>query len=243
MKRLRSHPKILVTDKRVIDLIKAIKITVLQLIFTFAIFSQTATAQQMIVDDATITPYRSTQLEFWYGTEESSFQLNIGSTRWLNISPAVNFKSVEGFEANSWLIELKAVPGDLGEDEWAYGLILAPVFNFDGNLEEFYTYVSYSKTILSRSSVIHINFGVEGANIGGWELVSTSGVRGDFSLSNHVTMLFEVFTSNFETPSFQGGVRLSFIPDFMEMDITYGHGFHRGMSYPGLNIGMAITLN
>lgn len=54
-------------------------------------------------------------------------------------------------------------------------------------------------------------------------------------------ILSEIFTSNLETPSFQAGLRFSVIPDRVEVDITYGEGFRRGVGYPGFNIGIAVT--
>lgn len=223
------------------DVRKTLKAASILLIFLLALFTHKAEAQQMIVDDAAVTTHRSFQIETWYGTEESWFQPGIAATRWLEIAPGIIFDSSDGFEAANWLIELKAVPGDLEEDGWAYGLVIAPVFNFDGDFEEFYSYVPYSKMILNDSSILHVNLGIEGFNADGWEYGFTTGIRGDFGISDRVMILSEIFTSNFETPSFQAGVRFSLIPDFVEMDITYGEGFRRGMNYPGFNIGIAIT--
>lgn len=213
----------------------------LLLVFILSLISQKAEAQQMIVDDAAVTTHRSFQVEAWYGTEESWIQPGIAATKWLEIGPAVIFDSSDNFEAANWLVELKAVPGDLETDGRAYGLVAAPVFDFDGNLGEFYSYVPISFLILDDSSILHVNLGVEGFDTDGWEYAFTSGLRGDIGITERVMILSEIFTSNFESPAFQAGFRFSVLPGLVEMDITYGEGFRRGMSYPGFNIGIAIT--
>lgn len=149
--------------------------------------------------------------------------------------------SSDGFEADNWFVEFKVVPGDLEEAGWAYGAVFAPVFNFNGDFEEIYSYVPISKMIFNESSVLHVNLGVDGLYLDRWEYAFTSGIRGDFGIGERMMVLSEIFTSNFETSVFQAGLRFVVIPDRVELDITYGEGFRRGMSYPGFNIGIAIT--
>jgi len=55
--------------------------------------------------------------------------------------------------------------------------------------------------------------------------------------------LSEVFTSDFETPSFQAGVRYDVVPDLFNIDVTYGESFKSEIDYPGLNIGIALKPN
>ncbi|MBP3191894.1 hypothetical protein [Natronogracilivirga saccharolytica] len=218
-----------------------IRYTAILLFIVPILISKKADAQQMIVDDAAVTTQRSFQIESWYGTEESWFQPAVSVTRWLELTAGMIFDSSDGLEPDNWFIEFKAVPGDVEVDGWAYGLVLAPVFNFDGDLDEFFSYVLFSKMILDGSSVLHLNLGMEGFNEHDREYAFTSGIRGDFGIRDRVMILSEIFTSNFETPSFQTGLRLAVIPDLIEMDVTYGEGFRKGMSYPGFNIGIAIT--
>lgn len=213
----------------------------LLLIFGLALISQSANAQQMIVDDAAITTHRSFQIETWYGTEESWFQPAVSATKWLEIATGLIFDSSDGFDADSWFVEFKAVNRDLEEEGWAYGLVFAPVFNFDGDFSEFFSYVPVSINILNASSVLHINLGVQGINETGWTYAFTSGIRGDFGITDRVTALSEVFTSNLKLPAFQSGLRFSVLPDLVELDITYGRGFRSGERFPGFNVGIAIT--
>ncbi|MCC5913574.1 MAG: hypothetical protein JJU46_04290 [Balneolaceae bacterium] len=230
-------------------LLKAVTILA---IFSLAILHNRADAQQMIVDDAAVTTELSFQVEAWYGTEESWFQPGIAVTPWLEFASGLIFDSSNGFEAANWLLEFKAVPGDLEAEGYAYGLVAAPVFNFDGEIEEFFSYIPVSMMLPDQASVLHINLGIEGTNNefvevangsagSEWEWAFTTGIRGDFALSERVAILSEIFTANFETPSFQGGFRFSIVPDLVEMDVTYGQGFRSGMDYPGLNVGIAIT--
>ena len=228
-----------------------LKAVIIAFIFSLAVVHQQAKAQQMIIDDAAVTTERSFQIETWYGTEESWFQPGVAVTPWLEFAPGLIFDSSNRFEAANWLLEFKAVPGDLEAEGYAYGLVAAPVFNFDGEIEEFFSYVPVSKMLPDQATVVHINMGIEGtknefieATNGSpdseWEWAFTTGIRGDFAISDRVTILSEIFTANFETPSFQGGFRFSIIPDLMEMDLTYGQGFRSGMDYPGFNVGIAF---
>jgi hypothetical protein len=52
-----------------------------------------------------------------------------------------------------------------------------------------------------------------------------------------------VFTTDFETPSFQAGVRFDLVPDLLNIDVTYGESFKSDISYPGLNVGIAFKPN
>ncbi len=218
-----------------------IKYVFILLIFALSLILQRADAQQMVVDDAAVTTHRSFQIETWYGTEESWFQPAVSASRWLEITAGLIFDSSAGFETDNWFVEFKAVPGDLDEAGWAYGLVFAPVFDFDGDFREFYSYVPVSINFLNDTSVLHLNLGAEGSDADGWEYGFTSGIRGDFGITDRVMILSEIFTSNLGTPSFQAGLRFTLLPDLVELDITYGENFRRGMSYPGFNIGVAFT--
>lgn len=215
--------------------------TIVLLIGMMSFTDQFSAAQQMIVDDAEITTYRSVQFEGWYGTQESWIQPGIGVTQWLEIAPGLIFDSADGFETSNWLIELKTVPGDLEQDGWAYGLVAAPVFNTDNQIEEFFAYVPISTLMVRDSSVLHLNLGVEGFDVDGWEFGITTGARMDWGIADRVTILSEVFTTDLETPAFQAGLRFEIIEELVELDITYGQGFRSGMEYPGFNAGIAIT--
>ncbi len=213
-------------------------------IFLLALHVKTGYAQQMIVDDAAITTHRSIQVETWYGTQESWFQPAIGATSWLEIGPGIIFNSSDGFVASNWLVEFKAVWGDHEVNGLSWGVVAAPVYDFDGILEEFYSYLPVTAEFGDGFSVLHLNLGVEGVRpdeSADMEYAFTTGIRGDFVLTNRVALLSELFTSDFETPSFQAGLRFTLIPDRLEMDITYGEGIRQGMDYPGFNVGIAIT--
>lgn len=224
------------TDRSIF--LKAITILI---IFCLGFIHQTE-AQQMVVDDAEIVNYRSFQVETWYGTEESWFQPAVALGRYWEFGPAVIFDPNDNFKAVSWLTEIKFVPGDLEFDGYSYGFVFAPVFSFDGGFDEYYTYIPYSREILDGSSVMHVNLGFAGVKSGGdWDNFLTTGIRGDFGLTERFTVLAEVFSNDFSTPTLHGGLRFSIVPDLLEMDITYGQGFRSGMDYPGFNIGIAFT--
>lgn len=227
-------------------------ITVIPKVFAVSLFvlSENSQAQQMIVDDASLIINQSIQLDSWYGTEESSGQFGISLTPWLDIGPGLLFDSSSSkFEASSWFLEFKTVAGNLNENGYAYGLVFSPIINFEREIEEFYAYVPYTQKILNNSSLIHFNIGVEGLHrylgyVGinsRWEWVITTGIRGDFKVSDTVTILSELFASGWEPPSFQAGFRYALIPSLLNMEITYGKGLQQGVDYPGFNFGLAFT--
>ena len=130
--------------KKINTTLMLFRVGVITAIAFLLLMANQASAQQMIVDDAEVTTPRSFQIESWYGTKESWFQPGVSAAPWLEIAPGIIFDSSDNFEAANWLIEAKAVPGDLEADGWAYGLVAAPVFDFEGNMEEFFTYVPVS---------------------------------------------------------------------------------------------------
>ena len=95
--------------------------------------------------------------------------------------------------------------------------------------------------ILNNSSVLHLNVGFEAVQEDEWEYEIITGIRGDFGISDRFALLGEVAAANFADAFFQGGFRISLIPDLLEMDITYGEGFRRQETAPGFNIGIAFT--
>lgn len=220
---------------------KILLLTALSTLISLASFNQSA-AQQMVVDDATVVTPRSVQFEGWYGTEESWVQPAFSIATWFEVGPAVIFDTSNGFEPDNWLVELKAIPGDLDYDGYAYGFVFAPVFDFDLVFREFYFYSPITFEFLDGTSRFHVNVGFDGVKEEEWDYGFTSGIRGDFGLGSRLTILSEVFTTNFREPAFQAGLRISVIPDRLELDVTYGEGFRRGLQdYPGFNVGIAIT--
>ncbi|MCC5940928.1 MAG: hypothetical protein JJU37_05245 [Balneolaceae bacterium] len=95
--------------------------------------------------------------------------------------------------------------------------------------------------IFNESSVLHINAGFEAVQEEDWEYEIITGIRGDFGINERFTILSEVAAANFGDFFYQGGLRISIIPDLLEMDITYGEGFRRMETAPGFNIGIAFT--
>ena len=85
------------------------------LIFTLVMFHQKADAQQMFVDDAEVTTYRSFQLETWYGSRESWFLTAISPARGLELGTGFGFDSRESLDPANGFLEAKFVPGDLEE--------------------------------------------------------------------------------------------------------------------------------
>lgn len=218
-----------------------LKSAVILTIFTLATFHQKADAQQMFVDDAEVTTYRSFQLETWYGSRESWFLTAISPIRGLEIGTGLGFDSREGFDPTNWILEAKFVATDLEERGWSIGGVAGLLYDLSGDLEEVFAYIPYSQMIFNGSSVLHINAGFQAVQQMEWEYEFITGLRGDFEISDRFTLLGEVAAANFGDAFYQGGLRISLVPDLLEMDITYGEGFRRQETAPGFNIGIAFT--
>ncbi len=203
----------------------------------------------MFVDDATVTTERSFQIETWYGSRESWFLTAISPVQGLEIGTGIGVDSRDGFDPSNWILEAKFVSGNLEGDGSAIGLAAGILHNFDGDLEEFFAYIPYSRMILDDSSVLHFNIGFEAIqkNIGlvgldpSWEYELITGIRGDFGITDRFALLGEVAAANFSDAFYQGGLRITLVPDLLEMDITYGEGFRRQETAPGFNIGISFT--
>ena len=211
------------------------------IIFTLAIFQQKADAQQMFVDDAEVTTYRSLQIETWYGSRESWFLTAISPVRGLELGTGFGFDSRDGFDPANWVLEAKFVATDLEEKGWSMGGVAGLLYDLNGDLEEVFAYIPYSQMIFNNSSILHINAGFEAVQEEEWEYEMITGIRGDFGITDRFALLGEVAAANFSDAFYQGGGRISLVPDLLEMDITYGEGFRRQETAPGFNVGIAIT--
>lgn len=214
-----------------------IKIGIITVIGTILLLAESVQAQQMIIDDAAVTTERSFQVEAWYGSEESWFQPGISLTPRLEFAPGLAFDTQNNMALANFLFETKFVNTDFEENGDAWGFVAGLVLDDDFAFDEFFAYVPYSRLILNNSSVLHLNLGAAYHDDHA-ELIY--GIRGDFGVHDRLSILTEVFAEGTEF-ALHGGVRISLIPDLMEMDITYGQGFRAGQDFPGLNIGIAIT--
>lgn len=220
---------------------KLLKSAVILATLLLVIFYQKAEAQQMFVDDAAVTTERSFQIETWYGSRESWFLTAISPVRGLEIGTGIGVDSRDGFDPTNWILEAKFVPGDLEATGSAIGLAAGALYNFDGEFEEFFAYIPYSRMILDDSSVLHFNVGFDAVREDDWQYELITGLRGDFGITDRFALLAEVAAVNFGDAFYQGGLRISLVPGLLEMDITYGEGFRRQETAPGFNIGIAFT--
>ncbi len=221
--------------------LRAVKALSTLTIITLTIFHQTSIAQQMIVDDAEVATYRSFQVETWYGSRESWALVAISPIQGLELGTGIGLDSRDAMDPSNWIIEAKYIPMDLEGSGWATGLTAGLLYNFDGDLEEAYAYIPFSRLILNESSVLHLNIGFEAINEADWEYELFTGLRGDFGITDRIAILSEVAAANFDDLFYQAGLRFSLVPDLLEMDITYGEGFRRMETAPGFNIGIAFT--
>lgn len=211
----------------------------------FWAFSNSARAQQMIVDDATVLIDKQMQLEAWYGTEMSWIQPSFSLNHLWDVTPGIIFDTGDDGSIYQLFGELKYIPTDLDFDGYSYGWTGAIYFDTEGRVDRLYTYIPFTKYILDRTSQVHLNIGLDGRDnvAGNFEYGFASGIRADLGLSERFSILTEIFTTDFETPSFQAGIRFDVVPDLLKIDVTYGESFKSDVSFPGLNVGIALSPN
>lgn len=197
-------------------------------------------AQQMVVDDAALA--KKHVIEGWAGTEESLIQPAFVISRAWNLNPGIIFNTkTRDFEATNWLLESKIVPPGLSNNQWSVGNVSAVVFNFDGNATQIYSFFPVSKNVLNYNSFLHLNLGFEGNRFGNeWDYDLTMGFRADFGLTSRIVFLSEIFSYNLDSLAFQTGFHFVIIPGQLASEVTYGHGFEKGVTYPGFNVGVSF---
>ncbi len=223
-----------------IRLIAKIKFVLVASIFA-AISVNPAHSQQMWVDDAEITTYPSFQLETWYGSIESWFLPAISPLPCLELSTGVSFDSDDDFRHTSWLFEGKVAPSFAITDEHGFAMVAGFTTSPEIRTESAYLYVPYTRSILNNNSLLHVNLGYSATRDEEWNHGVFYGIRADIDMGSRTQLLSEIFTTDFDTPGFQAGVRIFLIDELLEMDITYGRGFDSEVDEPGFNLGLAFT--
>ena len=188
---------------------------------------------------------KQAQLEAWYGTEQSWIQPSFSLSHLWDVTPGIIFNTADDGSIQQLFGELKYVPTDLEFDGYSYGWTSAMFFDTEGRIDRVYTYIPFTKYVLNRTSQVHLNIGLDGKDdaSGDFGYGFFTGARADFGLSDRFTILSEVFTTDFETPSFQAGIRFNVVPNLFNIDVTYGESFKSEIDYPGLNIGIALKPN
>jgi hypothetical protein len=210
-------------------------------IFGLFINPKLSDAQQMFVDDAAVTTVRSFQIESWYGSRESWFLTAVSPVKGLEFGAGFGFDSRDGFIPANWILETKYSPINFDEKGSAFGFVTGILFNFDGEIEEIFAYVPYSRMILDNSSALHFNVGFDSVQNVRWKYELITGIRSDIGLNSRFILLAEIAAVNLSNPFYQGGIRFTLMPGLLEMDVTYGEGFRRQESAPGFNVGISFT--
>ncbi len=207
------------------------------------VFVGTSYCQQMTIDDADITTYRSFQIESWYGSYESWLLPAVSPLPFLEISAGTSFNTYGTFRHNSWLFEGKFLSGDLEKKGRALSFVAGTLLQSDFNsVKNVYAYVPYSFLLFDSESVLHMNVGVfSDIDNGKWDVGALYGIRADVHVYDYIFILSELYTTDFELPGFQIGFRAVIIDELLEVDVTWGRGFEKGIEEPGLNIGVAYT--
>jgi hypothetical protein len=165
------------------------------IIFSLALLHQTSDAQQMFVDDAEVTTYRSFQVEAWYGSRESWFLAAVSPIEGLELGTGIGFNSRDEFKAENWILEAKFVPMDLEAKGWSAGVVSGLLFDFDGEVEEVFAYIPFTKIVLDGSSMLHLNAGLEAIQEEDWEYEFIKGIRADIGITERFMILSDAFPS------------------------------------------------
>ncbi len=202
---------------------------------------QTSHSQQMVVDDAGVTGYRTFQLESWLGTEESWILPAFSPIRNLEVGAGIVFSDNETF----FVSEAKYMFRDPEKHVPGFALVTGA---FLAPFEEFYAFVPVTLPLVNDRVMLHGNLGYQFERHeephGVHEHLEddhllTWGARADINLYGPFWILGELFGANDFTPDFQTGVRTEVIPESLEMDVTYGNNFSRDHSGMGFTFGFA----
>jgi len=192
-------------------------------------------AGAMNVDDADLLGENKCQLETW-----NTF--NRGSTeRWLN--PSCNLTgNLEVSWGNAWQrdgrglflsgsqLQAKTLFQKLDPNGYGMGLLVGAGKQIDSDDEVRQRSWNYFAKLLTTFSfrdndvLLHTNLGFN--RIGKDKTTQlTWGIGNETVLTEKLTFIAEVFGANKGKPSYHGGIRTILIPEYVEMDLTYGNTF------------------
>jgi hypothetical protein len=193
-------------------------------------------AGAMNVDDAQVLGANKCQLETW-----GKFNRD-GTERWLN--PSCNLTgNLEVSWGNAWQrdaaglyvassqLQGKTVFREMSANSYGIGLLGGVArqtdSDDDGGRRRSWNY--YSKLLASFSFkdddvLLHTNLGF---NRLGKEQTTrlTWGVGNETRLLERLSFIGEVFGENKGKPSYQAGIRATLVPEYVELDLTYGNVF------------------
>ncbi len=214
-----------------------------------------AAAQQWIVDDSGVTEPGACQVEAWIGSSETWFLPACalgtraeGTLGLAYLDPGTDTRTLHA------VAELKGVLLEDEQGRWALGIVAggATPFGEPGEPTEGWIYLPLtlaSLPALPDGSELHLNAGW------GYEREdhethahihrgATWGVRLDLPLADRLSLLGEVHGFSDDPVALQGGVRISLLPDLLEMDLSYGRPFDGASAREdrtGFQVGMAWT--
>ena len=196
----------------------------LAIVFCWSVAAGSVSAQQVLVDDAEITPPRSAQIEVWHGWQESWILPAVQLIPRLELSAGTAFvreeesdlRSTEyGFEGKVSILDPETAPAGLAA---VVGTGVTRLGLPKQSPETVYAFVPASQELIDDRLTVYQNVGW--AREDGGPSVLTWGARIDVTPIDRFTLIGEVFGEGEEPPAFQTALRTEVIPERLEVDLS-----------------------
>jgi hypothetical protein len=211
-------------------------------------------ARPLVTDDARVVDPGACQLETWtrigdagdefWALPACSVIANLEMTAGVGVLPAERGGSPE-----HPVVQLQAktlFPG-LGTNRVGVGLAVGTVLRAHDQLDElnqdrlgeFYAYVPATVALLPERALVHLNLGARyrGEGAGGFMIW---GVGTEVIVLGPFTAVAEVY-GDAPGPSFtQAGLRISIVPDHVQIDATYGRRIPDGSDEEWATVGLRL---
>lgn len=212
-----------------------------------ATYSATATSQQYITDDASITEYRACQIQLWYGQRSSEALPACTPIR--NLEVSVGLIAVWKDEGNGHPEYVAQIKTLLSHPTRALNLGLVVGTGRDPGLagvrksdSQVYVYVPVSLSLLKGKLMLHNNVGwLHDDRRGSTDNALTFASRVDVTMRKYFLLIAEAYDAHGQPNEFQAGVRWWTRPGKVQLDLSYGGQLRNGKPGAGWTLGLALT--
>lgn len=209
----------------------------LLLLFIILLYSTSiGFSQQMMVKPSEVDQQLS--FDFWVGSNETWNELTFfpfttldNYISYVGVTLGVGSDSDLWSDWNLYKIEGRYIFRDImirHRDVGSTGLVWGAEYNLDWYIQNFYGYIPYSVRLGDFD--LHTNIGFKSVYYmmppnDSWVNYITTGIRTDYSPTDRITILGEVFSYDIDEFIFQKGVRYHIVPRRIWIDLTAGNDF------------------
>lgn len=227
------------------------RIFILLIFCWLALYSATVwSARPFVTDDARLTNAGHCQLESWTRVYPQSVELwalpacNPTGNLEITLGGGSFHNQTDASTSRDYLMQLKTLFKPLDSQQFGVGLALghiahpevSPGPNQFGNT---YLYVPISYAFANQR-VLHLNLGLVKER-GTHQLKTTLGLGAEWPIHARWLGIAEVYGDHTQSPFYQLGMRLSVIPNLLQVDATTGGQMHGHPDTQWLSIGVRYT--